>query len=146
VESLLYSEKFRSTNETLTLHNSFVDLTGRYWACSNLEADSSHLAGADRRALDIEVLFGESKEALGLNHAQLMRATALLRFWTPAMLASIFLEEERERLQQHCQHPVTIGQARRDIPRRHCRTVLHWLHGPFLSGVQPDSLSELFAA
>jgi DDE superfamily endonuclease len=118
----------------------------RYWASSDLEADPATLLEHIAARWDIEVLFGDSKEELGLDQYQLMSATALLRFWTLAMLAYIFLEEERDRLQQHCQHAVTIGQARREIQRRHRRTVLNWLHGQFLSGVQPDSLYELFAA
>ena len=118
----------------------------RYWASSDLEADPATLLEHIAARWDIEVLFGDSKEELGLDQYQLMSTTALLRFWTLAMLAYIFLEEERDRLQQHCQHPVTIGQARREIQRRHRRTVLNWLHGQFLSGVQPDSLYELFAA
>src|SRR2546421_13037357 len=44
------------------------------------------------------------------------------------------------------QRPVTIGEARREIQRRHRRKVLDWLHEQFQSGVQPDSLYELFAA
>ena len=44
---------------------------------------------------DIEVLFGDGKEELGLDHYQLMSATAIVRFWTLAMLAYVFLEQER---------------------------------------------------
>ena len=58
--------------------------------------------------------------------SQLMSATAILRFWTLAMLAYVLLEEERDRLQTLWQRPVTIGQARREIQRRHRRTVLNW--------------------
>lgn len=118
----------------------------RYWASSDLEADPATLLGHIAARWDIEVLFGDSKEELGLDHYQLMSATAILRFWTLAMLAYIFLEEERARLQQPSQRQVTIGQARREIQRRHRRRVLNWLHEQFLSGVQPDSLYELFAA
>ena len=95
---------------------------------------------------DIEVLFGDSKEELGLDHYQLMSALAIVRFWTLAMLASVFLEEECTRLQAQWQGPVTIGEARREIQRRHRRKVLDWLQAQFQSGIQPDSLYELFAA
>src|SRR2546426_3266387 len=91
---------------------------------------------------DIEVLFGDSKEELGLDQYQLMSAVAIVRFWTLAMLAYVFLEEERHRLQQQWQCHVTIGQARREIHRRHRRHVLDWLHGQFQSGVEPDVLYE----
>ena len=63
----------------------------------------------------IEVLFGDGKEDLGLDHSQLMRATAIVHFWMLAMLAYVFLEEERDRLQWQWQRPVTIGEARGEI-------------------------------
>jgi len=95
---------------------------------------------------DIEVLFADGKEELGLDQYQLMSATAIVRFWTLAMLAYVFLEEERHRLQEQRQCHVTIGEARREIQRRHRRHVLNWLHGQFQSGVEPDALYELLSA
>ena len=92
---------------------------------------------------------GEKKEITSnsyLSLYQLMSTTAIVRFWTLAMLASVFLEEERDRLRTQWQRPVTIGEARREIQRRHRRHLLDWLHGQFQSGVQPASLYELFAA
>ena len=71
------------------------------------------------RGFEIEILFGDGKEELGLDHYQVMSATALLRFWTLAMLAYVFLEEEQHRLQVQWQRPATIGEARREIQRRH---------------------------
>lgn len=118
----------------------------RYWASSDLEADLPTLLGHIATRWKIEVLFGDGKEELGLDHYQLMSAGAIVRFWTLALLAYVFLEEERSRLQQQWQRPVTIGQARREIQRRHRRQVLDWLHDQFQSGVQPDSLYEKFAA
>lgn len=44
-----------------------------------------------------------------------MSALAIVRFWTLAMLAYVFLEEERTRLQAQGKGPVTIGEARREI-------------------------------
>ncbi len=61
------------------------------------------------------------------------------------MLAYVFLEEECQRLQEQRHHHVTIGQARREIQRRHRRHVLDWLHGQFQSDIEPDSLYELFS-
>ena len=92
---------------------------------------------------DIEVLFADGKEELGLDQYQLMSATALVRFWTLAMLAYVFLEEERHRLQEQWQRHVIIGEARRQIQRRH---VLDWLHGQFQSGIEPNTLYELLSA
>lgn len=48
-----------------------------------------------------------------------MSAQALVRLWTLAMLTSIFLEHEAHCLPVRWQRPVTIGEARRDIQRRH---------------------------
>src|SRR5438874_12600026 len=95
---------------------------------------------------DIEVLFGDGKEELGLDQYQLMSATALVRFWTLAMLAYVFLEDERDRLQTQWQRPVTIGEARREIQRRHRRHLLDWRHGQFQFGVEPETIYELRSA
>lgn len=118
----------------------------RYFAASDLAADAQTLLLHLAARWDSEVLFGDGKEELGLDHYQVMSATALVRFWTLAMLAYVFLEEERQRLQTQEQRPVTIGEARRELQRRRRRNVLLWLHAQFLSGVQPDALYDLFAA
>lgn len=118
----------------------------RFWASSDLEGDTQTLLAHIAARWDIEVLFGDGKEELGLDHYQVMSATAILRLWTLAMLAYVFLEEEQHRLQQRWQRPVTIGEARREIQRRLRRSVLLWLFEQFQSGVQPDSLYDLFAA
>ncbi len=118
----------------------------RYWASSDLQADPETLLAHIAARWDIEVLFGDGKEELGLDQYQVMSAVALVRFWTLAMLAYVFLEEECSRLQTQWQRHVTIGEARREIQRRHRRQVLDWLHGQFQSGIEPDSLYELFSA
>jgi hypothetical protein len=118
----------------------------RSWASSDLEASPERLLAHIATRWDIEVLFGDSKEELGVDQYQLMSATAIVRFWTLAMLAYVFLEEERDRLQTQWQRHVTIGKARREIQRRHRRHLLDWLHGQFQSGVAPDSLYQLLSA
>ncbi len=118
----------------------------RYWASSDLEASPELLLAHIAARWDIEVLFGDGKEELGLDHYQLMSAAAIVRFWTLAMLAYVFLEEERDRLQTQWQRPLTIGEARREIQRRHRRHLLDWLHEQFQSGVEPDALYELLSA
>jgi hypothetical protein len=118
----------------------------RYWASSDLEASPEMLLAHIAARWDIEVLFGDGKEELGWDQYQLMSATALLRFWTLAMLAYVFLEEECHRLQTQWQRHVTIGEARREIQRRHRRHLLDWLHGQFQSGVEPETLYELLSA
>jgi len=118
----------------------------RYWASSDLEADPPTLLIHIAARWDIEVLKGSGKEEPGLDQYQVMTAVAILRFWTLARLSYVFLEEERHRLQAQWHRHVTIGEARGEIQRRHRRQVLHWLHGQFLSGIEPDSLYELFSA
>ncbi len=118
----------------------------RYWASSDLEATPETLLIHIAARWDIEVLFGDGKEELGWDQYQVMSATAIVRFWTLAMLAYVFLEEERHRLQARWQRHVTIGEARQEIQRRHRRHVLDWLHGQFQSGIEPDSLYDLFSA
>jgi len=118
----------------------------RYWASSDVEASPQTLLLHIAARWDIEVLFGDSKEELGLDQYQLMSVRAIVRFWTLVMLAYVFLEEERTGLQSQWQRHVTIGEARREIQRRHRRHVLDWLHDQFQSGIEPDSLYELFSA
>ena len=118
----------------------------RDFASSDLQASPELLEAHIAARWDIEVRFGDGKEELGVDQYQLMSATAIVRFWTLAMLASVFLEEERDRRPPQSQHPVTIGEARRDIQRRHRRHLLDWLHEQFQSGVEPDALYELLSA
>jgi hypothetical protein len=118
----------------------------RYWASSDLEAAPATLLTHIATRWEIEILFEDGKEELGLDHYQLMSTTALLRFWTVALLAYVFLEEEQQRLRVLWHRPVSIGEARREIQRRHRRGLLEWLHRQFLSGVHPETLFDLFAA
>ncbi|HVB22672.1 MAG TPA: transposase [Ktedonobacteraceae bacterium] len=118
----------------------------RYWASSNLDADAAGLLTHIAARWEIEILFEDGKEELGLDHYQVMSTTALLRFWTLALLAYVFLEEEQQRLCVLWQRPVSIGEARREIQRRHRRCLLEWLHRQFLSGVHPEALFDLLAA
>src|SRR5260370_34891912 len=105
----------------------------------DLEADAQTLLAHIAARWDIEVLTGSSKEELGLDHYQLMSATAILRLWTLAMLAYGFLEHDQHRLQQQRKRPGSIGEARRETPRRHRRLLLIWLFEKFTSGVATQS-------
>lgn len=118
----------------------------RYWASSDLQADAATLLSHLAARWEIEVLFEDGKEELGLDHYQLMSALAIVRFWTLACLAYVFLEQERARLQQQWQRPVTIGEARHEFQRRQRRQLLIWLGQQFQKGVHLDSLFDLFAA
>ena len=109
----------------------------RFWASSDLEAERETLLAHISARWDIEVLFADGKEELGLDHYQLISAQALVRFWTLAMLAYVFLEQEQHRLQEAWQRPVTIGEARREIQRRHRHRLFKWLYQQFLSSSFP---------
>jgi len=118
----------------------------RYWASSDLEAETEALLAHLSARWDIEILFADGKEELGLDQYRLMSAHALVRFWTLAMLVYVFLEQEQHHLRMVWQRSVTIGEARREIQLRHRQCVVQWLHEQFLSGVQPDTLVMLFAS
>jgi hypothetical protein len=55
----------------------------RSWASSDLEADPETLLTPIAARWDIEVLFGDGKEELGLDQSQVMSATAILRLLSP---------------------------------------------------------------
>lgn len=76
----------------------------------DLQASPERLLSHIAARWDIEVLFGDGKEELGLDQYQLMSATAIVRFWTLALLAYVFLEEECTRLQAQWHRHVTIGE------------------------------------
>ncbi len=61
----------------------------RYWASSDLEADPATLLVHIAARWDIEVLFGDGKEELGLDQYQLMSATAIVRF-NPALRLTLY--------------------------------------------------------
>lgn len=117
----------------------------RYWASSDLEADLLTLVKHIATRWTIEVLFSDAKDLLGLDQYQLMDATAVVRFWTLAMAAYFFLDQERARLREERQTHVTIGDARREVQRLHWRHLLDWLHEQFSLGVTPAELHQLLA-
>lgn len=118
----------------------------RYWASSDLEADPATLLQHITTRWEIEVLFSDAKDLLGLDQYQLMSTTAILRFWTLVMVAYTFLDEERADLSNTPQTHVTLGDARREVQRWHWRHVVNWIHQQFLSGVSPEELFPLLAA
>jgi hypothetical protein len=118
----------------------------RYWASSDLDADTTTLLHHITTRWAIEVLFSDTKDLLGLDQYQLMTATAIIRFWTLVMAAYAFLDEERAHLRVTQQAHVTLGDARREVQRWHWRLLLDWLHQQFSSGVTPDELFPTLAA
>ncbi len=103
----------------------------RFWASSDLDADAATLIRHLAVRWDIEVLFADAKELLGLDQYQVMSATAIVRFWTLVLAAYVFLEEERARLAATTQQHVTIGVAQRAIQRAHWVHLLNWLRQQF---------------
>ncbi len=118
----------------------------RYWASSDLAADVATLVQHIAVRWQIEVLFADAKELLGLDHYQLMSAQAIVRFWTLVMAAYLFLDEERHRLRQQRQTHVTLGEARSDVQRRHRQNLLTWLWEQFRAGQAPEQLPFSLAA
>jgi hypothetical protein len=114
----------------------------RYWASSDLEADVETLIGHIAARWDIEVLFGDTKDILGLDRYQLMSATAIVRFWTLVMVAYYFLDQERARLQQETGQHTTIGDTWRQVRATHWCHFIDWIHQQFRFGYQPADLYQ----
>ena len=119
-----------------------LDGPTRFWASSDLQADAAALLAHIAARWDIEVLFADTKELLGLDHYQLMDGLAIQRFWTLVMVAYFFLDAERDRLQRLRQTHTTIGDALRHVRQRHWCHFLDWLFDQFLTGVPPADLSQ----
>jgi hypothetical protein len=100
-------------------------------ASSDLEASPEMLLSHIAARWDIEVLFGESKEERGLDRYQFMSARASVRFWTLMRLASVFLADQPRGLPSQWQRHISLGEARREIQRRHRRHVRAWLPEKF---------------
>jgi hypothetical protein len=111
-----------------------------YWASSDLSADLPTLVGHIAARWDVEVLFADTKELLGLDQYQLMTAPAIVRFWTLVMHAYYFLDQERDRYQRQSDRHLTIGAAWREVQRTHWRHFIVWLQQRFRFGDQPADL------
>ncbi len=118
----------------------------RYWASSDLDADPATLLGPSAARWDIEVLFSDTKDLLGLDQYHLMTTTAIVRFWTLVLAAYTLREEERARLVLEQQRPVTIGEARRSLQRLPYRHLLGWIEQELHAGVDADTLYDRLAA
>jgi len=118
----------------------------RFFASSDLHADTTTLVGHLAARWAVEVLFADGKELLGLDHYQVMSADGIVRFWTLAWVAYCFLDEERARLRHAWQRHVTVGEARREVQRRHWNQLIHWMHQEFTAGATPQAMFERLAA
>ena len=106
----------------------------RYWASSELVADATTLLGQIATRWEIEVLFADAKDLLGLDQYQVMSATAIVRFWTLVLATYAFLDEERARLRHAWQRHVTGGEARREAQRMHWGHLITRMHQQFQAG------------
>jgi len=113
----------------------------RFWESSDLHADVPTLIAHLARQWDIEVLFADTKDLLGLDQYQLMTATAIVRFWTLVLAAYIFLEEERDRLRQEWRPHITIGDAQREVQRVHWAHLITWIQQQLHAG---QTIATLF--
>ncbi len=118
----------------------------RYFASSDVAADAPTLVGHLAARWAVEVLFADGKELLGLDQYQVMSADAIVHFWTLVWAAYVFLDEERARLRWEWQHHVTLGEARRDVQRRHWHHVIRWMHQQFAAGAAPQTVFERLVA
>jgi hypothetical protein len=118
----------------------------RFWASSDLEADTHTLVGHLAARWNIEVLFADAKELLGLDQYQLMSATALVRFWTLVLAAYVFLEEQRALLEQEWQRPVSIGQTQQEVQRVHWFHLISWMSHQLQADHTPATLFRELAA
>jgi hypothetical protein len=118
----------------------------RFWASSDLKADTQTLIGHLAARWDIEVLFADTKELLGLDQYQVMSAQALIRFWTLVLAAYVFLEQQRAQLEHEWQRPVSIGQAQREVQAVHCFHLIAWMSHQLQANHTPATLFRELAA
>ncbi len=84
-----------------------------------MEADAAQLLTHIAQRWEIEVLFADVKELLGIDQYQMMSAQAIHRFWVLVMIAYGYLEKQRVCLQQERGRHQTIGDACRHVQRQH---------------------------
>lgn len=118
----------------------------RFWASSDLRADTQTLVGHLAARWDIEVLFADTKELLGLDQYQLMSATALIRFWTLVLAAYVFLEEQRALHEQEWQRSISIGQAQHEVQCVHWFHLIAWMSHQLQADHTPATLFRELAA
>ena len=118
----------------------------RYFASTLVQADAPTIVNVLAVRWDIETLFEDLKELFGTDHYQLMDDRAIVRYWTIASCAYLFLDERRAAIAQTKGVHATIGQARQDVQRDHQLNLLNWLQNEFQRGCTPAQLQVRFAA
>ena len=120
--------------------------TTHYWASSELDGDLPTLRGHIAARWDVEGLFTDTKEVLGLDQCQLITTLAIVRFWTPVLAVYTLLEEAQARLARAQQRHVTIGEARRSVPHVHQHHRVHWIAQQRPAGTEVNALYTHLAA
>jgi hypothetical protein len=115
----------------------------RYFVSSLLEADSETILSILAIRWGIETFFDDLKELFGSDHYQVMSAKSILRFWTMACCAYVFLEEQRA---QRGMAGSSIGTMRRQLDKEHQGRLLEWLRQGFQNGSGPLEMIERLAA
>jgi hypothetical protein len=113
----------------------------RYWGSTLVAAEAQEVINTLAVRWDVEVLFEDYKDLLGADQYQVMKSTAVVRFWTLLACLAYFLDEQRAilRAQQPGVH-FSLGDVRRRLQTEHQRNLLIWLQGQTLSGVTVDQL------
>ena len=110
-----------------------LDGKTKFWVSSDMEADTDQLLTHIAQRWEIEVLFADVKELLGIDQYQMMSAKAIQRFWVLVMIAYGYLEKERVHLHRKRGRHQTIGDASRHVQRKHWSHFLDWLYDRFAS-------------
>jgi hypothetical protein len=118
----------------------------RYFATTLLDTDAQTIVNVLAVRWDIETLFEDLKELFGTDHYQLLDDRAIVRYWTMASCAYLFLDEQRAALAQTKGVHISIGQARQEVQRDHQLNFLNWLQNEFQSGCTPAQLQDRLAA
>jgi len=113
----------------------------RYWGSTLLDADAQTLINVLAIRWNVEVFFEDAKDLLGSDHYQLMKAEAVLRFWTLIACLSCFLDEHRATQEGMA----TWGDARRAIQGEHQRNLLGWLEEQFKAGLTAQQVAAQLA-
>ena len=121
-----------------------------FYVSSLVDADTPTLVAVLAIRWHIETFFADVKELFGTDHYQMMSDHAVVRFWTLACLAYVFLEEQRAALPklrvENRQQSVSIGQMRRRIQSQHQNNLLQWVFDHYQQGATPEQVQLLLAA
>ena len=104
-----------------------LDGKTKYWASTDLDASINSLLAHIAQRWDIEQLFADVKELLGLDQYQLISHVSIRRFWVLIMVAYSFLDQQRDSLQQQLNRHTTIGDAWRHTQQQHYLHLLDWI-------------------